>query len=78
MKPPDQLSDAELKAHPMIIVGNPDEVIAKLEIVQKAGVDQAICFKQCGAIPHANIMKSLKRMGRYVLPHFNPHRTSAA
>lgn len=78
LKPPDDLSDTELKAHPMIAIGNPDEVITKLEVVQKAGMDQAICFKQFGRVPHANIMKSFRRMGRYIFPHFNPHRVIAA
>jgi len=74
---PNDIPDAQLKQHPMVVVGNPDEVIRKLETFQKAGVDQAICFKQAGRIPHQNIMNSLKLMAKYVLPHFNPHRTVA-
>ncbi len=76
-KDPGELTDAELKAHHMVVVGNPDEVIHKLEEFQKAGLGQVICFKQAGRIPHANIMQSLKRMARYVFPYFNPHRTIA-
>jgi len=74
---PKDASDAELKEHHMVVVGNPDEVIRKLENFQKSGMNQVICFKQAGRIPHANIMQSLKRMGRHVLPYFNPHRTIA-
>ena len=74
---PKDASDAELKEHHMVVVGNPDEVIRKLETFQKSGMNQVICFKQAGRIPHANIMQSLKRMGRHVLPYFNPHRTIA-
>ena len=70
-------SDAELKEHHMVVVGNPDEVIRKLETFQKSGISQVICFKQAGRIPHANIMQSLKRMGKHILPYFNPHRTIA-
>ena len=74
---PKEATDAELKEHHMVAVGNPDEVIRKLENFQKAGLSQVICFKQAGRIPHANIMKSIRRMGQHILPHFNPHRTVA-
>ena len=74
---PKDASDAELKEHHVVVVGNPDEVIRKLENFQKSGMNQVICFKQAGRIPHANIMQSLKRMGRHVLPYFNPHRAIA-
>ena len=76
-KDPNDISDADLKQHPMIVVGNPDEVIRKLETFDKAGVDQVICFKQAGRIPHQKIMNSLKLMAKHVLPHFNPHRRIA-
>jgi len=74
---PKDASNAELKEHHMVVVGNPDEVIRKLENFQRAGLSQVICFKQAGRIPHANIMQSIKRIGRDILPYFNPHRTSA-
>jgi alkanesulfonate monooxygenase SsuD/methylene tetrahydromethanopterin reductase-like flavin-dependent oxidoreductase (luciferase family) len=74
---PKDASDAELKEHHMVVVGNPDEVIRKLESFQKAGLSQVIFFKQAGRIPHANIMRSIRRIGQYILPHFNPHRTIA-
>ena len=74
---PRDATDAQLKQHPMVVVGNPDEVNRKLEVFQRAGVDQILCFKQAGRIPHQNIMHSLRRMAKHVLPHFNPHRTVA-
>jgi alkanesulfonate monooxygenase SsuD/methylene tetrahydromethanopterin reductase-like flavin-dependent oxidoreductase (luciferase family) len=74
---PKDASDAQLKAHHMVVVGNPDEVMRKLETFQQAGLSQVICFKQAGRIPHANIMRSIQRMGTYVLPYFNPHRVIA-
>jgi alkanesulfonate monooxygenase SsuD/methylene tetrahydromethanopterin reductase-like flavin-dependent oxidoreductase (luciferase family) len=75
---PADMADAELKQHPMVVVGNPDEVIRKLEGLESAGIDQAICFKQAGRIPHPNIMRSFELMGRHVLPHFKQHSASAA
>ena len=74
---PKDASDAKLKEHHMVVVGNPDEVIRKLENFQKAGLSQVICFKQAGRIPHANIMQSINRIGKYILPYFNPHRVVA-
>ncbi len=71
---PKEATDSQLKDHHMVVVGNPDEVVRKLENFQKAGLSQVICFKQAGRIPHLNIMKSIKRMGQHILPHFNPHR----
>jgi alkanesulfonate monooxygenase SsuD/methylene tetrahydromethanopterin reductase-like flavin-dependent oxidoreductase (luciferase family) len=72
---PKDASDAQLREHHMVVVGNPDEVINKLENFRKAGLSQVICFKQAGRIPHANIMQSIKRIGKYILPHFNPQRS---
>ncbi len=68
------LSDAQIKEHPMVTVGNPDEVNRKLETFDQAGLDQVIFFKQAGRIPHKNIMRSINRIGQYVIPHFNPHK----
>ena len=73
---PKDATDQQLKDHHMVVVGNPDEVIRKLENFQKAGLSQVICFKQAGRIPHVNIMKSIRRIGQHILPHFNPHRTA--
>ena len=75
---PKDAPDSQLKQHHMVVVGNPDEVCRKLEAFEKAGLDQVIMFKQAGRIPHQNIMKSLRLIGKHILPHFNPHRTIAS
>ncbi len=64
------LTDAQIKEHPMVTVGNPDEVSRKLETFAEAGLDQVIFFKQAGRIPHRNIMSSIDRIGSYIIPHF--------
>jgi alkanesulfonate monooxygenase SsuD/methylene tetrahydromethanopterin reductase-like flavin-dependent oxidoreductase (luciferase family) len=74
---PKDIPDAQLKQHPMVVVGNPDEVVRKLEGFEKAGLSQVICFKQAGRIPHQKIMNSLRLMAKHVLPHFNPHKLVA-
>ena len=57
---PADATDAQLKNHDMIVVGDPDYVVNKLEQFQRAGVSQVIFFKQSGRIPHQMIMKSLR------------------
>jgi NAD(P)-dependent dehydrogenase (short-subunit alcohol dehydrogenase family) len=73
----DVVEEGGLQTLAMVVVGNPDEVIRKLETFQTAGLDQVICFKQAGRIPHQNIMNSLTLMGKHVIGHFNPHRRIA-
>jgi alkanesulfonate monooxygenase SsuD/methylene tetrahydromethanopterin reductase-like flavin-dependent oxidoreductase (luciferase family) len=74
---PMDASDAQLKEHPLIVVGTPDEVIRKFEQLENIGMDQAICLKQAGRIPHANIVRSMELMGRHVLPHFKEKKAAA-
>jgi len=64
------LSDAELREHPMVVVGTPDQVAEKLENFRGSGLDQVICFKQAGRIPHENIIRSLELMAAEVMPAF--------
>lgn len=60
-----------------MVVGNPDEVIRKLDTFERAGFHQAILFKPAGRIPHQNIMRSIQRIGKYVIPYFNPDKRIA-
>jgi alkanesulfonate monooxygenase SsuD/methylene tetrahydromethanopterin reductase-like flavin-dependent oxidoreductase (luciferase family) len=75
---PVDATDAQLRYHDMIVVGDPDYVARKLEQFQRAGVSQVIVFKQSGRIPHQMIMRSLRLIGKHALPHFNPPRTIAS
>jgi alkanesulfonate monooxygenase SsuD/methylene tetrahydromethanopterin reductase-like flavin-dependent oxidoreductase (luciferase family) len=70
------LSDDELREHPMVVVGTPDEVAEKLENFRGSGLDQVICFKQAGRIPHENIMRSLELMATEVMPAFQGETVS--
>ena len=56
----------------MFCMGNPDTCIRVLKKYQAAGVDQVLCFMQCGSIPHQNIMDSIRLFGKYVIPYFRP------
>jgi alkanesulfonate monooxygenase SsuD/methylene tetrahydromethanopterin reductase-like flavin-dependent oxidoreductase (luciferase family) len=71
------LSDDELAEHPMVVVGTPDEVVEKLGQFEAAGLDQVICFKQAGRIPHDAILRSLELMGAHVLPVFRAQPAEA-
>ncbi len=71
------LSDQQIKDHPMVTVGNPDEVARKLEKFEQGGLNQVIFFKQAGRIPHQYIMRSIRRIGDHIIPHYNPHRKLA-
>jgi hypothetical protein len=55
-----------------VAAGDPEYCIRKIERFQKLGVDQLICFMQAGRIPHQRIMDSIRLMGKYVIPYFNP------
>ncbi len=67
---PKDASFEDLKEHPLIICGDPDQCIRKLEKLTELGMDQLICFFQRGNIPHSRIMESIDLFGKYVLPHF--------
>jgi alkanesulfonate monooxygenase SsuD/methylene tetrahydromethanopterin reductase-like flavin-dependent oxidoreductase (luciferase family) len=56
----------------MFCMGNPDTCIRVLKKYEAAGVDQVLCFMQCGSIPHQNIMDSIRLFGKYVIPYFRP------
>lgn len=52
----------------MIIVGTPDECVAKLRKYEALGIDQVICYVQFGHIPHKAVMRSIELLGEKVIP----------
>ena len=54
----------------MVIVGDPDKCVRKLEKYQAAGIDRILCLIQAGRIPHERVMQSIGLFGKYVIPHF--------
>jgi len=61
----------ELDQEDMVIVGDPDHVIRKLEHYQRAGADRVLCLMQASRIPHEAVMKSIELFGAHVIPHFD-------
>ena len=60
----------ELDAEDMVIVGDPDKCVRKLEKYQAAGIDRVLCLMQAGRIPHDAVMNSIRLFGQHVIPHF--------
>lgn len=71
---PKDASFNDLWEHSLVVVGDPERCIRKLEKWEKLGIDQAICFMQAGRLPHQRIMNSVKLFGQYVIPYFKPWR----
>ena len=61
----------------MVIGGNPDDIIRKIEKHEAAGLDHVLCQMQVGYITHEKILKSIELFGKYVIPHFKAKERSA-
>jgi alkanesulfonate monooxygenase SsuD/methylene tetrahydromethanopterin reductase-like flavin-dependent oxidoreductase (luciferase family) len=59
----DYLNDAN-----MVVVGDPDYVIERLEKFEAVGADEIVVLTD--GIPHEEAMKSIELIGKYVIPHF--------
>ncbi len=61
---------SDLDEHPLIVAGDPERCIRKLERIQEYGADQVICFHQFGGLEHERIMESIRLFGEQIIPHF--------
>jgi alkanesulfonate monooxygenase SsuD/methylene tetrahydromethanopterin reductase-like flavin-dependent oxidoreductase (luciferase family) len=60
----------ELDAEDMVIVGDVDHVIRKVEKYKAAGLDHFISLMQADRISHPAVMQSIELFGRHVMPRF--------
>ena len=60
----------ELDAEDMVIVGDVDHVIRKVERYQQAGLDHFISLMQADRIPHPAVMQSIDLFAKHVMPRF--------
>ena len=60
----------ELDAEDMVIVGDVDHVIRKVERYQKAGLDHFIALMQADRIPHEKVLRSIELFAKEVMPRF--------
>ena len=60
----------ELDAEDMVIVGDVDHVIRKVEKYKAAGLDHLLSLMQVDRVPHPAVMKSIELFGKHVMPRF--------
>ncbi len=60
----------DLDADDMVIVGDVDHVIRKVERYQQAGLDHFIALMQADRIPHEKVMRSIELFATRVIPRF--------
>ena len=60
---PQDFNDAD-----MIIVGDPEQCLAKMLHYAELGVDQLICYVQFGHLPHEAVMRTIELLGTEVIP----------
>jgi len=53
-----------------VIVGGPARCFESIKWFEQQGVDMLPFLVQAGTIAHADIVDSLRRFGREVIPHF--------
>jgi alkanesulfonate monooxygenase SsuD/methylene tetrahydromethanopterin reductase-like flavin-dependent oxidoreductase (luciferase family) len=65
-----QCTFADLDAEDMVIVGDVDHVIRKVERYRDAGLDHFISLMQADRIPHEQVMRSIELFATKVMPRF--------
>jgi len=51
-----------------VIVGDPEQCLAKLRRFEEIGVDRLLCFQQFGGLDDDDVVDSITRVGRELLP----------
>jgi alkanesulfonate monooxygenase SsuD/methylene tetrahydromethanopterin reductase-like flavin-dependent oxidoreductase (luciferase family) len=65
-----QATFEDLDQEDMVIVGDVDHCIRKIERYEKAGLDHFIALMQADRIPHEKVMRSIELFGREIIPRF--------
>jgi alkanesulfonate monooxygenase SsuD/methylene tetrahydromethanopterin reductase-like flavin-dependent oxidoreductase (luciferase family) len=60
----------ELDAEDMVIVGDVDHCLRKVERYAEAGLDHFISLMQCDRIPHDQVLRSIELFGTEIAPRF--------
>ncbi len=56
----------------MVVAGDPDHCIRKLEQYRIAGVDHLLCAVGAGGSPSDMVIESIHTIDNYIIPHFQP------
>jgi alkanesulfonate monooxygenase SsuD/methylene tetrahydromethanopterin reductase-like flavin-dependent oxidoreductase (luciferase family) len=59
---------SEFDREDMVIVGTPEECLAKFLRYEETGVDQVLCYVNFGHLRHESVMESIGLLGDYVIP----------
>jgi alkanesulfonate monooxygenase SsuD/methylene tetrahydromethanopterin reductase-like flavin-dependent oxidoreductase (luciferase family) len=60
----------DLDQEDMVIVGDVDHCIRKVERYRQAGLDHFIALMQADRITHEKVMRSIELFGKHVIPRF--------
>lgn len=58
----------EFRHTDMIVVGDPDQCLAKMAKYESLGVDRLICYVQFGHLSHESILRTIELLGTKVIP----------
>ena len=58
----------EFDREDMVIVGTPEECLAKFLRYEEAGIDQVLCYVNFGHLTHEAVVESIALLGDYVIP----------
>ena len=53
-----------------VIIGDAATCRRKMERFRDIGVDRLMCLMQMGEVPHKQVVASMRRIGRDLMPHF--------
>ncbi len=60
----------DLEAREQLLIGSPEDVIARIKKYQEAGCEHIMMLMNFGGIPHEEVMKSLELIAKKVMPAF--------
>jgi len=60
----------DLDREDMVIVGDVEHCVEKVERYERAGLDHFICLMQADRIPHERVMRSIELFAREIIPRF--------
>ncbi len=66
-----QVSYEDLDQEDMVIIGDVDKCIQKLERYEAAGLNRVLCLMQAGEIPHEAVLQSIELFGKHIIPRFD-------
>lgn len=60
----------DLQAREQVIIGTPEDCVARIKQYQAAGVNHLMCMMNYGGLPHEQVKKSMELFAKEVIPAF--------